>query len=248
MADPRERTQGDAPPVIEAAGLSCRYGDHLALDRLDLTVNAGEIVCLLGANGAGKTTTIQLFLGFLRPSAGAARIGGVDVAARPDESRRRSAYIPEQVALYDELSGLENLEYFTALGGRGPRPRAELARILVEIGLQEDALHRRAATYSKGMRQKVGIAIARARGAEALFLDEPTSGLDPAAANDLSALLREVQRGGAAILMATHDVFRAKELAARVGIMRRGRLLAVLRTEEIDAAGLERIYLEHMSR
>jgi ABC-2 type transport system ATP-binding protein len=218
----------------------------VALDSLNLKIEPGEVFCLLGANGAGKTTTINLFLNFVNPSSGAARIKGLNVAERPLETKRLIAYIPEQVMLYRNLSGLENLEYFSALAGRGDYSRSQLLDFFSQVGLSEEVADNRVSTYSKGMRQKVGIAIALAKRAEALLLDEPTSGLDPKASNEFSGLLKDMSASGVAVLMATHDLFRAKESGSRVGIMKHGRLVSTLHTEEIGHADLERIYLEHM--
>lgn len=231
--------------MLIASGLSKSYAGKVALHPLDLRIEPGEIFCLLGANGAGKTTTINLFLNFIEPTAGSARVGDVDVRKEPVASKRLLAYIPEQVMLYKNLTGLENLEYFTSLAG-GKHTPAELAGFLGEAGLASADAGKRVGAYSKGMRQKVGIAIAMAKGARALLLDEPTSGLDPKASNEFSALLRKLSGAGAAILMATHDLFCAKESGTRVGIMRQGRLLATYATAELSHSDLERIYLEHM--
>jgi ABC-2 type transport system ATP-binding protein len=232
--------------MLEAVNLSKRYNGAPALDSLNLRIEPGEVFCLLGANGAGKTTTINLFLNFVEPSAGKALIKELDVAAHPLETKKYLAYIPEQVMLYKNLSGMENLEYFSALAGRDKYTKGELMGFFREVGLPEDAAHRRVSAYSKGMRQKVGIAIALAKRAEALLLDEPTSGLDPKAANEFSELLKKLSAQGVAVLMATHDLFRAKESGTRVGIMRHGRMVREMRTGEIGHADLERIYLEHM--
>ncbi len=232
--------------MLEAIDLTKQYGSHTALDRLTLTVQPGEIFCLLGANGAGKTTTINLFLNFVQPTSGVARIKGLDVTTHPLETKKHLAYIPETVMLYRNLTGLENLEYFSALAGHGDYSREVLLDFLARVGLQRDAADRRVGTYSKGMRQKVGIAIALAKRAGALLLDEPTSGLDPKASNEFSALLEQLSDEGVAVLMATHDLFRAKESGTRVGIMKHGRLVQTLSTDEIGHADLERVYLEHM--
>ena len=232
--------------MLEAINLSKSYNGKPALDNLDLKIAPGEIFCLLGANGAGKTTTINLFLNFIEPSSGAARIKDLDVVERPLETKKYIAYIPEQVMLYRNLSGLENLEYFSALAGRPDYSRGQLLDFFAQVGLAAEAGDHRVSTYSKGMRQKVGIAIALAKQAEALLLDEPTSGLDPKASNEFSDLLRKMSERGVAVLMATHDLFRAKESGTRVGIMKHGRLVASLRTDEIGHTDLERIYLEHM--
>jgi ABC-2 type transport system ATP-binding protein len=232
--------------MLEAINLTKRYHGQVALDALNLQIAPGEVFCLLGANGAGKTTTINLFLNFIAPTAGTAKIKGLDVTAAPLATKRFIAYIPEQVMLYKNLSGLENLAYFSALAGHAHYTRAQLLAFFQQVGLPDEAPHNRVGAYSKGMRQKVGIAIALAKQAEALLLDEPTSGLDPKAANEFSALLKQLSERGVAVLMATHDLFRAKESGTRVGIMKRGQLVRTLRTEEIGHADLERIYLEHM--
>jgi ABC-2 type transport system ATP-binding protein len=231
--------------MLETIHLTKSYNGSKALDDLNLQIRAGEIFCLLGANGAGKTTTINLFLNFIPPTSGSAKINGLDVTEQPLETKRFLAYIPEQVMLYRNLTGLENLEYFTSLAGER-YGRDALRAFLRDAGLPAEAADRRVGTYSKGMRQKVGIAIAIAKKAKALLLDEPTSGLDPKAANEFSELLKKLSGSGAVILMATHDLFRAKETGTRVGIMKHGKLVAELRTEEIGHADLERLYLQHM--
>jgi len=232
--------------MLEARGLSKQYGSQIALHPLDLTIAAGEVFCLLGANGAGKTTTINLFLDFIAPTAGQALIGGVEVAANPLTTKQQLAYIPEQVTLYRNLSGLENLRFFAALATGETLPDSRLLAILKAAGLPDGAAEKRVGGYSKGMRQKVGIAIAMAKNARALLLDEPTSGLDPKASNEFSALLTRLSGEGVAILMATHDLFRAKESGTRIGIMREGRMRQQIATRDIGHADLEQLYLEQM--
>jgi ABC-2 type transport system ATP-binding protein len=148
--------------------------------------------------------------------------------------------------LYGNLTAIENLEYFARLGGHAGYSAADYRSFLDRVGLQANAANLRVRTYSKGMRQKVGVAIALARQAKALLLDEPTSGLDPKASNEFSALLLQLRNDGAAILMATHDLFRAKETGNRIGIMKSGRLVQELSTDDVSHADVERIYLEHM--
>jgi ABC-2 type transport system ATP-binding protein len=172
-------------------------------------------------------------------------VDGIEVAQRPLEARRLLGYIPEQVSLYGPLSGLENLRYFSELAGRRIADR-ELASLLVQAGLPAEAVGKRVSTYSKGMRQKVGIAIALAKGARALLLDEPTSGLDPRAAHDFSRTLVGLANDGVSVLMATHDLFRARDVARRVGILRGGRLVRELATGTVSHGELERVYLEHV--
>ena len=231
--------------MLATEALTKRFNGTTAVDRLNLSIDRGELFALLGPNGAGKTTTINCLLGFLQPDEGRALIDGIDVAAEPLKAKRRLAYIPEQVSLYGHFSGVENLAYFSELAGHR-YDRASLRHFLDEAGLQPDAQDRRVNGYSKGMRQKVGIAIALAKEAKVLLLDEPTSGLDPSASHEFSQLLRRLRERGVAILMATHDLFRAKEDATRVGIMRQGRLEHTLTAAELSHADLEKLYLETM--
>ena len=232
--------------MIEAIDLSKNFGATIAVDRLNLAIKPGDVFCLLGANGAGKTTTINLFLNFIEPSSGTARIGGLDVVEHPVETKQRLSYIPEMVTLYRNLSGLENLRFFSRLARAKADSDEQLLAILAQAGLTADQARARVGTYSKGMRQKVGIAITIAKGASALLLDEPTSGLDPKASNDFSMLLTDLSRRGVAILMATHDLFRAKESGTAVGIMKHGRLVETLSTAELGHRDLEQMYLAHM--
>lgn len=231
--------------MLQAIDLTKQYvpGNPPSLDTLNLTVQPGEIFCLLGQNGAGKTTTINLFLGFIPPTSGKAIINGLNVAEHPLETKKFLAYLPETVMLYPNLTGLENLNFFSSLAGF-EHTADELHQLLTRAGLQSEAHARRVGAYSKGMRQKVGIAIALAKQAKVLLLDEPTSGLDPKASNEFSDLLTGLSADGTAILMATHDIFRAKEVGTRIGIMREGKLVETLATHDLTANELEAIYLQ----
>ncbi len=231
--------------ILEASSVTRRFGEVVAVNELDLAVASGELFCLLGANGAGKTTTINLFLGFLAPDDGRIRVGGVNPVAHPHAARQQLAYIPENVALYPHFTGLENVDLFCRMGGM-KLDEQELRTLLERTGLTEVQANRRVASYSKGMRQKVGLAIAYARQARALLLDEPLSGLDPAAASEFCVELTRIREAGAAVLMTTHDIFRAKELGGTIGIMRAGQLVEVTRAQDVDARDLERLYLHHM--
>ncbi len=232
--------------MLECRQLAKRFGDVVALDALDLRVAPGEVFCLLGANGAGKTTTINLFLGFLTPSAGNLRVDGVDPAADPRAARARLAYIPEQVNLYPLLTGLENLDYFSSLASGRRISEAELLEYFTQAGLAHEHARRPVREYSKGMRQKVGIAIALAKRSRALLLDEPLSGLDPKAASEFCALLSRLRDDGAAVMLATHDLMRARDVGTRVGIMRAGRLVGVHDTADLTHSQLEQVYLDLM--
>ena len=229
--------------MLIAENLSKTYGDYKALNNLNLKLNKGEIFALLGQNGAGKSTTINIFLGFVKPTEGVAKINGISVIDHPDETKKFIAYIPETVLLYPNLTGVENLKFFSSLAGFDYNDE-ELTNFLSKAGLQSDAHHNRLGGYSKGMRQKVGIAIAIAKKAKVLLLDEPTSGLDPKASNEFSEILKELASEGTTIFMATHDIFRAKEVAGRIGIMKRGNLISEINADEISANELEKLYLQ----
>jgi ABC-2 type transport system ATP-binding protein len=186
-----------------------------------------------------------VLLGFTPVTSGQALVNGIDVATRPDDARRAIGYVPELVALYPLLSGIENLQFFCDLAGH--RYTAdELERFLADVGLDASTASRRVSTYSKGMRQKVGIAIALAKHADVFLLDEPTSGLDPASANEFGTIVASLAGRGGAVLVTTHDLFRARSSAARIGIMHNGRLLVELERGELDATELERAYLRHV--
>lgn len=232
--------------LLRANNLTKVFRSNIALNALNLSVNSAEIVCLLGANGAGKTTTINLFLGFLQPTSGAAIVDGTDVTSDLQKARNTLGYVPEQVSLYPSLTGLENLDYFFRLSSNKQPDEKTLRSLLDQVGLDQIAADQKVSGYSKGMRQKVGLAIALAKGAKVLLLDEPLSGLDPSAANEFCKLLRQLANQGTAVLMATHDLFRAKEIADRIGIMKAGVLVEELSPASLDQASLEQIYLRHM--
>ncbi|GAB3640614.1 ABC transporter ATP-binding protein [Spirosoma arcticum] len=232
--------------MLKAIQLRKEYPGSLALIGLNLHIRAGEVFCLLGANGAGKTTAVNLFMGFTEPTSGQCFVNEVEVVAGQNQTKRFIAYIPENVVLYPALTGLQNLAYLSGLSGK-TYADTELTEFLNQAGLQSDAHKRRVSTYSKGMRQKVGIALAIAKQARALFLDEPTSGLDPLASNEFSSLIKSMSRDGVAVLMVTHDLFRAKEIADRIGIMRSGELVSVLDADALTHQELEATYLRVIS-
>ncbi len=233
--------------ILKADDLSMRYEDGvLALDHLNLAVRAGEVYCLLGANGAGKTTTINLFLGFLTPTTGACRINGIDVAKDPLEAKKHVAFVSENVMLYGNFTARQNLDFFAKLGGKPNQSREQYYQVMRRVSLQEKAFEQRVKTFSKGMRQKLGISIAIIKDAAAILLDEPTSGLDPKAAEEFQDILRELKAEGKAILMSTHDIFRAKEIGDRVGIMKEGRLVMERTKEELQVEDLVKIYIDYM--
>lgn len=229
--------------MLQAKNLIKEFNGRKALNDLNLSVDRGEIYCLLGQNGAGKTTTINIFLGFIDASSGEALINGRDVKSSRAETNRMIAYIPEVVQLYGNLSGIENLDFFSRLAGF-TYSENELRSFLTKSGLQQEAQIRRLSTYSKGMRQKVGIAIALSKKADVIFMDEPTSGLDPKATAEFTKICKDFVAEGKSIFMATHDIFNAVNVGTRIGIMREGLLVHELATRDINANQLQQLYLE----
>jgi ABC-2 type transport system ATP-binding protein len=229
--------------MLIAEDVTKKYGNQIALNSLSLNIKKGEIFALLGQNGAGKTTIINLFLGFIEPTYGQLKINGISVTENGLETKKYVAYIPETVLLYPNLTGLENLHFFSSLAGF-KYDSLELSDFLSKVGLQTEAHRKRLGSYSKGMRQKVGIAIALAKKAKVLLLDEPTSGLDPKASNEFSQILKQLSAEGTAILMTTHDIFNAVNVGTRIGIMKQGTLVHVLHTCDINANELQKLYLE----
>ncbi|WP_435261938.1 ABC transporter ATP-binding protein [Tenacibaculum sp. nBUS_03] len=232
--------------MIKTNNLTKRYGDFTALNNLNLEIQKGEIFCLLGANGAGKSTTINLLLNFITPSSGKAYINGLDVNKNTKKTKSFLTYIPENLMLYPTLTAVENLDYFLGIGGY-KFSKIELEFFLDEAGLQKEAYHKRTQYFSKGMRQKIGIALAIAKDAKVLLLDEPTSGLDPKSSNEFGLLLKKMKSDNVATLMATHDIFRAKEIGTHIGIMKEGILKHYFSNEDISLQDLEKLYLETMN-
>jgi len=229
--------------MLEAINLTKRYGKHEALSQLNLSVEKGEIFCLLGQNGAGKTTTINLFLGLLEPTEGEALLNGVTVKINDNATTKMIAYIPEVVQLYGNLSGTENLDFFSRLAGF-KYSEVELQTFLLKAGLPEVAHQNKLSSYSKGMRQKVGIAIALSKNADYIFMDEPISGLDPKATLEFTKICKELSQEGKTIFMATHDIFNAVNVGTKIGIMKEGKLVYTANTDAINASELQDLYLK----
>lgn len=229
--------------MLEAVNLSKQYGEHKALSDLNLTVAPGEIFCLLGQNGAGKTTTINIFLGLLEATSGKALVNGKEIRPNNGATNQKIAYIPEVVKLYGNLSGLENLDFFSRIAGK-KYGKKELEGFLERTGLQKEAFSKKMSSYSKGMRQKVGIAIALSKNADFIIMDEPISGLDPRATLEFTNICKELSQNGKSIFMATHDIFNAVNVGTQIGIMKQGQLVHITDTKDINANELQDIYLK----
>jgi ABC-2 type transport system ATP-binding protein len=231
----QEAGQHPGAPVVELSGLTRRYGDFEAVSELDLVAFAGEILSLLGPNGAGKTTTIRMLMGILVPTAGTARILGLDCFEKRAEVMRRVGYLPDEPAFYDYLRGREILRFVGEMHGLAPRETDRIAGALLErIGL-DDALDDYAVNYSKGMKKKLAIVCALLHGPTVLILDEPTNGLDPFATRTFHEILREQAAAGTAVFFSTHLLDQAERLSNRVAILHRSRLAAVGPLDELRA-------------
>jgi ABC-2 type transport system ATP-binding protein len=211
--------------VINATGLKKRYGGVAAVDGIDLAIARGEVFGLLGPNGAGKTTTILMLLGLTEVSEGRINIGGFDPMRDPLEVKRRVGYLPDSVGFYDNLTARQNLGYTGRLAGFA---RADcdlrIARVLERVGLAAVADHR-VATYSRGMRQRLGLAEVLMKGAEVAILDEPTSGLDPEATFELLDMIRGMKADGTAVLISSHLLDRVQAVCDRVALFSGGRIV-----------------------
>lgn len=234
-------------PRLEAVNLTKRYEDGvLGLDHVSFKVHAGEVFAMLGGNGAGKTTTINLFFNLIEPTDGEARIAGIVTHKEPLRAKQLVSFVSENVMLYPNFTALQNLDFFSRLGGKTGYRRDDYRDVLRRVGLAEDYHDKRLKGFSKGMRQKCGIAIAILKDSPAILLDEPTSGLDPKAGRDFLSLLDSIRAEGKAILMSTHDIFRAKEISDQVAIMDGGRIIMQEEASSIAGKDLEELYLQYM--
>ena len=210
--------------TIEAENLSVDRGGREVISNISFAIAPGEVFAMLGGNGAGKSTTLLSFLGFLPPAAGELRIMGNPVYEDVSAARTAIAYLPESVSLYGHLSARENLAYFLDLAGIR-RSATEVDAVLDRVGLQKDLRELHMDEFSKGMRQKTAIALAILRESPVLLLDEPTSGLDPVAIDEFSTLVGDLAAAGSTILMVTHDVYGACQVADRIVLLQQGSIV-----------------------
>jgi ABC-2 type transport system ATP-binding protein len=219
--------------VIETVDLTKRFGDKVAVDRLSLSVGAGEVMGFLGPNGSGKTTTIRLLMGLLRPSAGSARILGRDCHTDAVALKRVVGYLPDEPFLYPYLSGREVLELVAGLHGMSAAEARRRAAHAAEAAGLGDAASAYTVTYSLGMKKRTALAMALIHEPQVLILDEPTNGLDPRGAREMRDTISRLAAGGRTILMSTHLLEAAERICRRVAIIRAGALLAVGTPDEL---------------
>jgi ABC-2 type transport system ATP-binding protein len=230
-------------PVIEAKGLRKAYGHHVAVDDLDLTVERGEVFGLLGPNGAGKTTTILLLLGLTEPSGGEVRVLGHDPYRDPLAVKRRVGYLPDAVGFYDSMTARENLAYTARLAGI---PGDEAARRIVAAMDRVRLGHvidRRVATFSRGMRQRLGIADLLVKACEVAILDEPTSGLDPQSTQELLDLIVKLAGEGMTIVLSSHLLSMVQSICSRVALFRKGKVGLIGKVSDLASQVLGGAYV-----
>lgn len=213
-----------ADTVIEARGLTKLYGSHRAVDAIDFTIRRGEIFGLLGPNGAGKTTTILMMLGLTETSGGSVDVLGFDPVRQPLEVKRRVGYLPDAVGFYDHLTARENLRYTARLLAIPHREAETRIADAMESVKLADVLDKRVSTFSRGMRQRLGIAEIVMKKAEVAILDEPTSGLDPHSTFELLEMIRGLKRAGVAVLLSSHLLDRVQSVCDRVALFNKGRI------------------------
>lgn len=220
--------------AIETYGLTKHYGKTVAVEDLHLTVEHGEIFGMLGPNGSGKTTTILMLLGLTDPTAGSARVLGFDPTRSPLQVKRRVGYLPDSVGFYDELTAWENLRYTARLNGLSPREaRDRIEEVLHRMGLA-DVADQKVGTFSRGMRQRLGLAEVLLKRPQVAILDEPTLGLDPEAAHEFLDLIRGLRAEGMAVLLASHLLHQVQVVCDRVGLFHKGRMVLVGRVDELS--------------
>jgi len=232
-----EGTGGEGAPPIEVRGLTKRYGEIVAVDDVDLTIEPGDVFGYLGPNGAGKTTSLRMMLGLIRPTAGSVRIFGRDPQVSVAALEGVAGFV-EAPSFYPYFSGRRNLELFAALDGPASGSAMRIDEVLDTVGLLDRAKDR-VRGYSHGMRQRLGIAAALLRDPKLLILDEPTTGLDPAGMRDMRELVRDLATRGITVLLSSHLLVEVDELCNRVAIVRRGRIAYEGSLEELRrTAGL----------
>ncbi|QHW34083.1 ABC transporter ATP-binding protein [Paenibacillus rhizovicinus] len=214
-------------PIIELNRLTKRYDGQTAVNGLNLTIAKGEIFGLLGPNGAGKTTTILMMLGLTEPTSGRVRVCGLDPTRQPLQVKRRVGYMPDDVGFYEDRTALDNLLFTARLNRIHPAPaRVQALELLERVGLS-DALGKKVGAFSRGMRQRLGIADVLIKRPEVIILDEPTLGIDPEGVRELLQLIRDLSRlEGLTVLLSSHHLHQVQQICDRVGLFVRGELIA----------------------
>jgi len=227
--------------VIQLKNVSKKYGDFMAVNQLSLSIRQGEIFGLLGPNGAGKSTTILMLMGLTEPCGGSVEVCGINSTTHPIDVKRRVGYLPEDVGFYDDWSGIDNLIYTARLNGMEPKEaKARAADLIERVGLG-DQKDKKTGKYSKGMRQRLGLADVLIKNPEVIILDEPTTGIDPKGVQELLNLIVELRdEHQMTVLFSSHNLHQVQQVCDRVGIFVDGKLLA-----EGDIEGLSKQLFTH---
>ena len=235
-------------PVIELTGLTKKYGGFTAVNDLNLIINKKDIFGLLGPNGAGKSTTILMMLGLTDPTSGTVHVCGINSTTYPVEVRKKVGYLPEDVGFYDDMTGPENLLYTARLNNIPEQEaRQHAAQLLERVGLDRE-IDKKTGKYSRGMRQRLGLADVLIKNPEVIILDEPTSGIDPAGVQEFISLIRQLRdERGLTVLFSSHHLDQVQQICDRVGLFSQGRLLADLSLNDLqqEEHGLEYIYNQY---
>tara|TARA_Y100001972_G_scaffold118841_1_gene159438 strand:+ start:3555 stop:4502 length:948 start_codon:yes stop_codon:yes gene_type:complete len=215
-----------ASHIIELSGLTKKYGDFVAVDKLDLKIPKGEIFGLLGPNGAGKSTTILMLLGLTEPTSGSVKVCGINSTREPVEVKKKVGYLPENLGFYDDRSGLDNLIYTARLNQIPEQEAKEKAKMLLQrVGLTDQ--NKKTGTYSRGMRQRLGLADVLIKSPEVIILDEPTLGIDPKGVQELLQLIKQLSKeDGLTVLLSSHHLHQVQKVCDRVGLFVNGKLIA----------------------
>lgn len=232
-------------PIIELSGLTKKYGKFAAVDNLNLSIQKGEVFGFLGPNGAGKSTTILMMLGLTEPTSGTVNVCGINATTQPIEVKRRVGYLPEDVGFYEQMTGVENLCYTAQINGvPGPEAKERAVQLMDRVGLSEQ-LKKKTGKYSKGMRQRLGLADVLIKAPEVIILDEPTSGIDPAGVREFIGLIRHLSKeDGLTVLFSSHHLDQVQQVCDRVGLFSAGKLLTVadLNSEQMKEQSLDDLY------
>jgi ABC-2 type transport system ATP-binding protein len=236
-----------AERVIETKKLTKKYGEFTAVDSLNLAVKPGEIFGLLGPNGAGKTTTILMLLGLTEPTSGSVRVLGLDPARQPLSVKTHVGYMPDEIGFYDELTARENLVYTASLNGLSRNLAYErIDEALERMGLLEVG-NQRVGTFSRGMRQRLGVADVLLKKPQLIIMDEPTQGLDPEGAREFLQMILSLKAEGITILLSSHLLYQVQAICDRVGLFNHGKMVLIGTVPELGQkvlGGAYRVYLE----
>ena len=234
--------------IIETRDLVKNYGKFVAVDKLNLSVNKGEVFGFLGPNGAGKTTTLLMLLGLTEPTSGTATVCGYDSTKEPVKVKHLGGYLPEKVGFYDDLTAVENLDYTAALNGLTRKTAAKkISEVLQMVGLS-DMAQKKVGTFSHGMKQRLGIADVMVKDPLVAFFDEPTAGIDPEGIEQVLALIKNMAKRNVTVMLSSHQLHQVQKICTKVGILSKGHLVAQGSVEELGrekiAGGKVRIQVQ----